>query len=303
MNSESFIVKLQGGLGNQLFQYAFGRALELETGVPCLLDLQEYRDSRRKLGLDHFQSKYTAAPPECRANYRTPRLKLKRQLKQILGIRFAIAATHFIENGHRYDPSVFQKQPPCYFEGYWQSEKYFQKFAPAIRDELRFRDAGLFERHPLYERIRAANSVSVHVRCGDYVKKAKIRKKLHVCTPGYYERAITAMRKRNPAENPHFFVFSDDHDWVRKNLPSGADFTLVSSSTEYEDLFLMSSCKNNIIANSTYSWWAAWLNPNAGKAVIAPDQWFTPAAKLDYKDVAPDGWLKIDCGFGKETLL
>jgi hypothetical protein len=167
-----------------------------------------------------------------------------------------------------------------YFEGYFQSEKYFADCTEEIRKEFQFK-----------EKLQApdGNAVAIHIRRGDYVKFSNIHL---VCTPAYYEKAIAYIQSR--VEIPVFYVFSEDLEWVRQNIsiPSNSvfvDYNPVLPSSR--DMQLMSLCKHQIISNSSYSWWAAWLNRNSGKIVIAPDRWFADGGETD---IYLDNFVKIE---------
>jgi hypothetical protein len=231
-------VKLMGGLGNQMFQYAFGFALAKRKGMDLALDASNFG----KISAD------------------TPRVF---ELEQLCVSRKNFRKGPFYAK----IPKISRRIAPLfkflnYFEGYFQSEKYFADCKEEIRREFQFK-----------EKLQApeGNAVAIHIRRGDYVKFAHIHL---VCTPLYYENAIAHIR--NKVENPIFYVFSDDMGWCKENvkIPEPCFYIDGLNKPSSHDMQFMSLCRHNIISNSTYGWWAAWLNANPGKIIVAPDKWF-----------------------------
>ena len=252
--TEMIIIKIQGGLGNQLFQYAFGRALSIERREKLLLDTSYYRSqNKRRYLLDNFN----------------------------------IAAR---------EASILEKffyklfLPNKYKVGYFQSEKYFTKSGHTIKEDLILKSEQNATFNELASMIASCNSVSLHIRRGDYVtaKYSKIYASLPL---SYYKKAIKHIQKTYP--DIKIFVFSDDPDWTKDNLKltQPHQYVFDNKFTGPEDLILMSRCKHNIIANSTFSWWAAWLNKNPGKVIISPEKWFVD--NRDEKNIIPEQWIKI----------
>lgn len=289
---KKFVVRITGGLGNQMFQYAFARTIEELTKVDTYIDILDYKTAKRSFGLDNFNIRIKYANEKDRSSLQTKNFKLKRQLKKILGVPYKISNTHYKEINFEYSETPLLKSAPCYFDGLFQSEKYFKSIESELRKEFSFKDENAFKKNESYEKIKSENSVSIHIRCGDYISRAKTKKILYVCKPLYYKRAIDFVKKIIPESK--FFIFSDDHNWVKNNLEISDDFIFVNSNSDVEDMYLMSQCKNNIISNSTFSWWAGWLNGNLDKKVISPDIWFTPHAKINFSDIIPSSWTKIE---------
>lgn len=290
------IVKVQGGLGNQMFQYAFGRALAEKHSQDLYLDCSEYlRPScKREYGLDHFNIRAKKASCGDVKSMVTPHFALRKKLKKIFAVPYSLSSTHILERNFNFQPSILEFN--CgYFDGFWQTQKYFSGISDIVRKDLTFKDAVKYSGGETFAKITSLNSVSLHIRRGDYVKVKRTRKRFSVIRAGYFKRAVEYMRSK--LDTPHFFIFTDDPKWVSENFPAGEDYTLVSSSGMYEDLFLMAQCRHNIIFNSSFSWWGAWLNGNPGKIVVAPDMWFTPHYKLDYSDVVPEEWIKLNTGY------
>lgn len=173
-----------------------------------------------------------------------------------------------------------------YASGFWQSEKYFKAFENNIRRDLSVVSPLLGDAGKYTGSINDSESVSIHVRRGDYVNNS-----FHpLCTIDYYVKATEVITQN--VENPVFFIFSDDPDWVTDNLPLKWPYQIVKGNTGVTDLYLMSRCKHNIIANSSFSWWGAWLNDNGGKVVVAPQKWFGDP-QINTDDLIPEGWIKL----------
>lgn len=284
-----------GGLGNQLFQYAAGKALAVKHKVPLKLDLSFLKagsdsHTRRHLALDIFNLEYEICSPAD--------LKLINRnafTKRVSGLfPFLFKPVfHAREKGFAYDPDFFSFPKNTYLDGFWQSEKYFETIRTLLLETVRLKEepAEIFSN--TVSRMQETNSVSIHVRRGDYVTN-KNANSFHGTLPlDYYRKAMEYL---NASENKlEYFIFSDDLDWVKEHLKIEGpkhyiDFNDPSRSAY--DLQLMSLCKHNIIANSSFSWWGAWLNQNSGKKVIAPKNWFQDK-KINTKDLLPGAWIKL----------
>jgi len=197
-----------------------------------------------------------------------------------------------VEPHFHYWPEINKAPRDCYLAGYWQSEKYFQDAEPIIREDFTFKIPMASRNEQIAEKIAQANAISLHVRRGDYVNNPHTKATHGICSPDYYRDAIGYMAKQ--IENPHFFIFSDDMPWVRSQMK--LDFPCYyiehnSGAESYNDMRLMSMCQHHIIANSSFSWWGAWLNPYPNKIVIAPRKWF--ANNSDTDDLIPPGWIRL----------
>ena len=179
-----------------------------------------------------------------------------------------------------------------YLDGYFQSFKYFELIADQIRNELSpVTDYGKLDLE-VKSKIESVESVSIHVRRGDYVTSKASMKTLGVCDLDYYDRAINEIVRR--LGDPHFFIFSDDPEWSKENLKVPGSVTYVSHNsgpTAFQDIRLMSICNHHIIANSTFSWWGAWLNSSKEKIVITPKKWFSNG--MSSKTLIPENWLQV----------
>lgn len=284
------VARMTGGLGNQLFQYAMGRAFALRYGQPLLLDLSHYRDhgaghTPREFELGAFRTEWREATAEVLRPFRKSRA---RRILERVGIRNSYRIVR--QDGFGFSADVFQEEPPVYLDGTWQSERFFKGSSSELRAELTLKhpfDPGMAE---LTGRMRETASVSVHVRRGDYASDPKTRDHHGLLELPYFDAAIRNMLEHVP--DAHFFVFSDEPDWAREHLRSTAPITVLDPRPAPEDLLLMAHCHHHIIANSSFSWWGAWLDPDPEKRVIAPGTWFNDRT-IDTRDLLPDQWIRL----------
>jgi Glycosyl transferase family 11 len=289
------IARLNGGLGNQMFQFAAARALALRTGATLKLDISAFsRDKLRSYDLGDYAlsaSVGLASDVElAQCEQKKPRGLAR--IGKALGV--GGAAIPAIREAHfHYDPALAMAKPPAYIVGYWQSERYFGDHAGQIRSDFSQREPLEPENAAIADVISGSTSVSLHVRRGDYFSDAKIQSVHGVCGLDYYARAMAAVETKVAA--PHYIVFSDDPNWTRANLSSPHPMTFVTCNQAergFRDIELMSLCCHHIIANSSFSWWGAWLNARADKVVVAPARWFAGGAK-DARDLVPEGWVRV----------
>jgi len=281
------ITKLNGGLGNQLFQYAVGRTLAINNNTELKLDTACYnKNDYRNYSLNNFNIKENIAGADEIGNFNK-----KGFGKIIEKLKPRKCRSIFVEKNYSFDRNILKIKDNKYLIGYWQSEKYFIGTKDAIKNEITLKNELDEKFSNLLSEIKNNNSVSIHFRQTDYTsaKNSVVYSNLNV---SYYKKAIQIIEKS--VKSPRFFIFSDDIAWVKKNITLPASSVYVSDGTakDYEELILMSKCKHNIIANSTFSWWGAWLNNNPDKIVIAPEKWFKDKNK-DTKDLIPDNWIKI----------
>ncbi len=283
------IVKLDGGMGNQLFQYAMGRYLSIKLKTNLKLDRDLYlANSQRHYSLHHFDVEESFCTPNERKA-----LKRKDFLRRKLNnIGFAVTPYWYTEEFPGYHNYTRQARGDAYFEGFWQSEKYFKPAESIIRNELVVKTMPSDINKRLLDEIGSVNAVSVHVRRGDYVSDSVTNAVHGICDINYYKQALNLITTE--IADPSFFVFSDDMSWTRSNIMiNGYPVTYVDHNAEadYEDFRLMYSCRHHIIANSSFSWWGAWLNSYPGKKVIAPKNWFR--SQLINNDIIPQEWQVI----------
>jgi hypothetical protein len=194
-----------------------------------------------------------------------------------------------------FDPAIAAVKGGVYLDGYWQSEKYFKDIRGSLLKEFSLKGVMPDNMLNFSRRIKEMNSVSLHFRRGDYYSNTQVNSVHGVCTQNYYSAAVERMASL--AEDSHFFVFSDEPEWVRSNVKLNYPMTIVADEfrgESYQELLLMSMCRHNIIANSSFSWWGAWLNANREKIVLAPKRWFNESAvDYDINDLLPGEWIKI----------
>lgn len=286
-------VRLIGGLGNQLFQYAAARALALRHNAQVKLDLtgfETYGLRRYELASYSIAAGIATAEELKAVGTEQPRIGL---LTRLIGRLKASPLHHYREPSYNFDPKLAEQPLPLLMDGYWQSERYFSDSADILREELTPREPLDPVNAELAERIRATTAVSLHVRRGDYVSDAHTNAYHGVCSLDYYRAAVTHIRDRVP--DAHLFVFSDDHDWTRGNLQLDLPTSYVTANSAdrgFRDLQLMSMCRHHIIANSSFSWWGAWLNPAPDKIVAAPKLWFAKGGN-DTRDLLPPAWVQL----------
>jgi len=295
------ITKLAGGLGNQLFQYAAGRRLAYirETGLKIDAISLGQHDTARVFALDHFHIKASIATPEEIEGVSvidTDKKKRKAwNADHILGKNKLFFAR---EKAIHFERRILDLPDNTYLQGHWQSEKYFKDIRDVLLKDLTVNTPQQGKNLETAEKIKITNAVSLHIRRQDYVQKKHMASIYDVCTPEYYASAVAHIAKH--VEKPHFFIFSDDIVWAKENMKLDFPTTYVDWNGDlahFEDLRLMNQCKHNIIANSTFSWWGAWLNQNPEKIVIAPKRWlgikWYGFTKWNTKDIVPETWLKM----------
>jgi len=283
------IVKLQGGLGNQLFQYAAGRNLAIKNNTTLKLDIHSYQNNPdRSYGLDIFNiDEHFATDAEISNLNKAGLNKLVEKLKP-----FA-SKTTIIEDNHDFNKDVLELSGNKYLIGYWQSEKYFKSIENLIRQEITLKDKLSENYSDMAIEIKSTNSISLHVRRGDYMANPKFSKIFQILDLDYYKKAIDLITEQ--IADPSFYVYSDDLPWAKDNLPIPHPHVFVNPDKKLKDgeeLMLMSLCKHNIIANSSFSWWVAWLNQNPEKIVIAPKKWSNDNSTNTF-DLLPNNWIKI----------
>ena len=278
-----------------MFQYAFGRALADDLGENLFLDLTTLRDKKiregftyRKFELQQFPVRAALADQNLlNSIIAYPNNRLESFLLGFL--KYLGSITHLHERKFSYDEDILKSLRGNIFAiGFWQSEKYFAKWANQIRSDLKMKAPEDEQNLKYLVRIQNTNAVSIHVRRGDYVENSTHP----LCKIGYYEDAIAIIREKVP--EPMFFIFSDDTDWVHANLSINDNCCIIEHNKQNgtADMYLMSQCKHHIIANSSFSWWGAWLNESSDKIVIAPQKWFYNTS-IDTNDLIPERWISI----------
>ena len=281
------VVQLSGGMGNQMFQYALYLQLKALGKNVKIDDKTEYegRDAR-PIRLSVFDAKYET-PTEVEMKCLTDSyLDMASKIRRKLTGRKTAA---YMEKNQLFDPKVLEMDR-AYLMGWWQSEKYFAGVKEKVREAFTFKNMNLSETMKTYaEAMESSNSVSVHIRRGDYLQVDEVYG--GICTEEYYEKAMKKMREEMP--DCHFFIFTNDILWVKEHM-QGEEITVVEGNDEdagYIDMYLMTCCKHYILANSSFSWWGCYLNPSLDKKVIAPKNW---ANERDCRDVYTDEMERLD---------
>jgi len=291
------IVKLKGGMGNQMFQYALGRALSIKNNTALGFDLSFLLDrtprkhfTLRNYDLDLFNISSEIVPQsKIPTNYRKPKSKI--------GLCFKILKTKFykikgIEKSFNFDSSILSMGDDSYLDGYWQSPKYFEGIEEIIRKDFTLKNPLPFNIQNLIEVVKQENSLCVHVRRGDYVGNSHHE----VVNKQYYDKALEKVKSLTNIDK--IYVFSDDIKWCEDNIKFEYPTMFVGeeyAGTKAEGhMALMSACHNFIIPNSSFAWWSAWLATYKNKIVIIPKKWFPDGSILgDDEDIVPESWIKI----------
>lgn len=291
MQSKAVVVGLSGGLGNQMFQYAAGRSLALRLGVPLTLDVSWFGgQAKRNFALNDFCIeaelwRHQKFMPKswsalCSRFFRAMALRIN-------------GVSVFREPHFNYFPDFEFLSEPVFLDGYWQSERYFEKIRSVLIKDFSLKSEMPESCMTLRDKIYSCNSICVHVRRGDYLADPVAAKVHGICSLDYYRRGVQMLARG--LDRAHCFVFSDDPSWVRQSFSLDYDMTVVDvngSDVAHLDLILMASCDNFLIANSSLSWWAAWLGQVENKRVVAPARWFL-AGNKNTDDLIPSKWIKL----------
>jgi len=295
-SKKAIITKLIGGLGNQMFQYATGLKLAKKNEADLLLDISDFINyPGREFALHNFNiSGKIINESDNISLIDQNTIFFKRIFLHINSLINRKTSLPYIKEPYfHYYPNLLNSPCPCYIDGYWQSEKYFFDIKKEIIEEFSLIKPINELSLKILNKIMEKNSVSIHIRRGDYITNTSANKFHGVCSLSYYYSAINLIK--NHVENPFFIVFSDDIKWTKENLKISDEVIYVDHNgpeKSHEDLFLMSRCSHHIIANSSFSWWAAWLSQNPRKMVITPTPWFD-YQNYCYQDIIPNDWIKI----------
>lgn len=291
------LIKLQGGLGNQMFQYAFGSVIAKKNKTKLIIEDSIYNIVEKKEGytprnfeLSVFNNEHFFAKKKDVSLF--DNLSFTHRIKRKLKLNYP---KKFNEEEFEYSEKANSLQEPVFAIGYFQSFKYFKGFEDYIKSLFVFSEDKLSkENKNLIPILKKENTIAVHVRRGDYISDEVTNQFHGSCTFEYYMEAISIVNSK--VENPTFVFFSDDSEWVRENFKALTfDKIFIDHNkglNSWADMYLMSICSHNIIANSSFSWWSAWLNPNPKKIVIAPKKWFQ-AREININSIIPEEWIKI----------
>lgn len=283
-------VKIFNGLGNQLFQYACGRAIQEMYKGELYLDIADFKINERKYSLNNFKLNENIKIIEEDNTFSNLRknLLLKILYKLFPNITFKIQSKFgkYLYFGERYIKIAKNFTNNYYLYGYWQSEKYFENIKSIIKKEIVLKNPLQGDKLNLIKEIENKNSVAIHIRRGDYTTN-KLYK--DICDENYYKDAIQIIKEK--VDDPVFYVFSNEIDWVKENWKFDANIIFVDiENKDFEELEIMKHCKHFIIANSSFSWWAQYLSDNKNKIVIAPKKWYNNNKKTD---IYMNNWIKI----------
>lgn len=295
------IVRISGGLGNQMFQYALARSIKERTRCEVKLDTGYFsnmgkNETPRNFELDVFAITLSVADDNDKksigmadAYSKSFFAVLKRKISTFIDTRKPLHKKRLIlePSFTFHDEMTHDIRDGSYISGIWQSEKYFSDIRNILQKEFTLKADFSPAARVFIDNMKNTSSVAFHVRRGDYLTN----KKTQTLSLDYYKRATDYLERR--VQNIHYFVVSDDIEWVKTNIPFSKPVTYVSSPAlkSYEEILLMSFCKHNIIANSSFSWWGAWLNLNPQKIIIAPEKWFSTT--INTGDLIPDSWVKV----------
>jgi len=281
-----------------MFQYAAGRALALKYRESHSLELSGFEGCRFNRQYDLGRVFCCDAEIASRKDVRqligwrshpfVMRLLRRRQCSFLRGPRLHFESEPFSE----YKTDFLSFSDHCVLVGYWQSEKYFQAFEEDIRREFSFMAPLVGLSKDIADNINSCNSVSLHIRRGDYISDSKTAETLTLCSLNYYRKGIEYIAER--VDTPEFYIFSDDISWVKENLNVDFPCCYVDHNHDeqsFNDMHLMSLCRHHIIANSSFSWWGAWLNARRDKIVVAPRLWF--ANGQEARDILPESWVQM----------
>lgn len=307
------------GLGNQMFQYAAGRALSLHLQVPLKLytnsymgyplrkyELEEYFDMQPGIATPEDMQAFTLAHPVRRAwNKIFPGKRLKglpfeerKSARMLYELFYFVSPPHtrnvYEERQAHFDKNFFKTKSPVFLKGYWMSYKYFEKYSGIIKKDFTIRPELVAHLSALQQEMQTRESIGVHVRCTD--RKTPENLKLYGEIPAtYFEKAIAYIQQKKKQE-VHLYVFSDDEEMAKKYIPQHLPVTFVSnhiSKDPIEDFYLMTQCKNLVMTNSTFSWWAAYLTKSMEPLIIVPARWYNEA-HYNYQDIYYPSWIKME---------
>jgi len=288
------IVKLRGGLGNQLFQFSAGKNLALLKNTELMLDVSDLKKGNRSFLLPEFCTDFKIASHSdilkvFIRNYRHANNLLKYFFDKY---NYYYKIPIFKEKSLAYDKNFFNCPDDVYMIGYWQCERYFKDIVDILKSEISFKKKMDKQNEEFQKEIENTESICVHLRNGDYFFNSTVRKNIGVCPVEYYYKAIDNIIRE--VDNPHFYIFSDNIEWAKEHLKIMHAHTYISnnSNKSYVDLYLMSRCKHFIIANSSFSWWGAWLSGTKNKIVYAPTPWCKNPV-YNPVDIHPHSWREI----------
>jgi hypothetical protein len=281
------IVKLIGGMGNQMFQYGFGKYLEKIKKNKVFYDNERFEDkeiiSRRTYQLGCFKIKGRFVNKMTSYFFK--------MINEINERKILSLPIYIKENGVGTDSRI---NNCVYLDGYWQNYSYIKVIEKYLKEDFIFIQKTSKRNNDFIDTNINVNTVSLHIRRGDYISDESVNKLIGTCSLSYYKKAVAYILKK--INKPKFIIFSDDINWCKRNLviENAKYIDWNKGNNSWQDMYLMSKCKHNIIANSSFSWWGAWLNNNPQKIVIAPKRWFKDKeAQKNAANLIPSAWLKL----------
>nr|WP_297165291.1 alpha-1,2-fucosyltransferase [uncultured Dysgonomonas sp.] len=287
-------VILSGGLGNQMFEYAAGRALSIHHNTELSIDLYLLKKKTKATTRHYELSVFDIKPPIRTSILNKIAVKVfgtmhSKTIKKSFLNRLGIFRD---EKAQYYDTKFANLPKDTTLFGYFQNENYFKEISRQLKVDFTFRTPLTGKNDKIRHKIEQENSVSIHIRRGDYINT---NTNLPILDLSYYKKAIEYIISE--IDNPYFFIFSDGIEWVKINLDlSNLNHEFIDwnkNEHSYTDMQLMSLCKNNIIANSSFSWWAGWLNNNPDKMVIAPRKWYKGDTGIYPDGFLPKEWITL----------
>lgn len=281
-------IKLMGGLGNQMFQYAFGRKISLDKNTKLALDLTFFNNQAEVDTPRHYEL-------DC---YKINPKLITKQIPDSKPLLYPLIKRNYflhryLEKAFPFNEEALGQPDETLFQGYWQTEKYFLNIRDVLLNDFSLAYPLSDENRAIEDSIKMQTSVSLHVRRGDYVSNANANEFHGLKGIDYYIQAVKEIKEKI-GTSFKLYIFSDDMTWCKENLSTiYEDIVYVDGDRPgYVDMWLMRQCNHNIIANSSFSWWAAWLNDNNSKVVVAPLTWFDNQS-VDTSDIIPSAWIRI----------
>lgn len=295
------IVSLYGGLGNQLFQFATALSLAKKNHGRVFLDLSWFYKDHLTAGETPRAYALGVYDLGCDVHIKTNRRKASRKylsrcidavLRRIRKY-MDVGIARFHERSMKFHPNLLESKLPIWLDGYWQSYKYFEDIQPVLKEIIAFPREMKSAMQAIYQDITEKDAICIHIRRGDYVTNPSAAQFHGLCDLSYYYAGLNLITKN--LTNPHAYIFSDDPLWVKNNFKIQMPSTVVDINgpdEAHQDLWLMAACKHFIIANSSLSWWGAWLSDHSNKIVVAPHQWFLNG-QISTEDLIPNSWIRI----------
>lgn len=290
------ITKIIGGLGNQIFQYAIARRIAHDVGQDFYLDTADFSWYRRPYFLDRFNIQGKTLPESDAKKWRAHEGKHSwrrwlEERKPMVRRNYRLEPESIY---YTFDENVLRLPPKgdLYLNGYWQHEKYFMPIREILLRDFTLKPEHAAADNPIMRSVREAESVGIHFRRGD----DQVNKMYGTPTLEYYAEGVEEIAKRNPGKTLKLFVFSNDIAWVKENFKSEYETKILEPQdnlTDYQEFSALASCKHQVIANSTFSWWAAWLNDHAGRVIVGPKEWLINERRYDTSELLPPSWIRL----------